>query len=180
MPKESGDLWTALIGLHDAQETEALFAHCASLTINVVTQAHDPRKSALAHGDELARAVHLDMCAAGWRPTAENYLGRVPKARILEAVREAKGDSGGAIDGASEEGGHGAGSRAHARRHGLASRDFCACRSTSISRAGDPMPTRPETDELPAFLAGDAAEAAELGPDEPDATRPQRFAVAAE
>ena len=27
-----------------------------------------------------------------WTPTADNYLGRVPKARILEAVREAKGD----------------------------------------------------------------------------------------
>ncbi len=31
------------------------------------------------------------MTAAGWRPTVDNYLGRVPKARILEAVREAKG-----------------------------------------------------------------------------------------
>jgi ParB family chromosome partitioning protein len=26
--------------------------------------------------------------AAWWQPTAERYLGRVPKARILEAVRE--------------------------------------------------------------------------------------------
>ena len=32
------------------------------------------------------------MAAAGWRPTVDNYLGRVPKARILEAVREAKGE----------------------------------------------------------------------------------------
>jgi hypothetical protein len=30
----------------------------------------------------------LDMAAAGWKPTVDNYLGRVPKARILEAVRE--------------------------------------------------------------------------------------------
>ena len=94
LPKESGDLWPALIDLHDTQETEALFAHCASLTINVVSQAHDPRKGAVAHGDELARAVHLDMSVAGWRPTAENYLARVPKVRILEAVREAKGNRG--------------------------------------------------------------------------------------
>jgi ParB family chromosome partitioning protein len=92
LPRESGDLWTALIGLHDVQETEALFAHCASLTINVVAQVHDPRKSARAHGEELARAVNLDMARAGWRPTIENYLSRVPKSRILEAVREAKGD----------------------------------------------------------------------------------------
>lgn len=33
------------------------------------------------------------MAAAGWTPTVDTYLGRVPKARILEAVREAKGDS---------------------------------------------------------------------------------------
>ena len=32
------------------------------------------------------------MTAAGWVPTVENYLGRVPKLRIMEAVREAKGD----------------------------------------------------------------------------------------
>ena len=32
------------------------------------------------------------MAAAGWTPTVENYLGRVPKARILEAVAEAKGE----------------------------------------------------------------------------------------
>ena len=36
--------------------------------------------------------VDLDMAAAGWRPTVENYLGRVPKVRIIEAVREAKGE----------------------------------------------------------------------------------------
>jgi ParB family chromosome partitioning protein len=33
------------------------------------------------------------MATAGWRPTADNYLGRVSKARILEAVREAKGQA---------------------------------------------------------------------------------------
>ena len=41
----------------------------------------------------LAHAVNLDMADAGWRPTVGNYLGRVTKARILEAVREAKGES---------------------------------------------------------------------------------------
>ena len=39
-----------------------------------------------------AEAVGLDMVAAGWRPTVDNYLSRVTKPRILEAVREAKGD----------------------------------------------------------------------------------------
>src|SRR5258707_14783360 len=32
------------------------------------------------------------MAAAGWAPTVDNYLGRVPKTRILEAVREARGE----------------------------------------------------------------------------------------
>ena len=32
------------------------------------------------------------MVDAGWRPTVDNYLGRVTKPRILEAVREAKGE----------------------------------------------------------------------------------------
>jgi len=30
------------------------------------------------------------MVEAGWQPTVDNYLGRVTKPRILEAVREAK------------------------------------------------------------------------------------------
>ena len=32
------------------------------------------------------------MAEAGWTPTVDNYLGRVTKPRIIEAVREAKGD----------------------------------------------------------------------------------------
>jgi ParB family transcriptional regulator, chromosome partitioning protein len=35
----------------------------------------------------LAREVALDTCVY-WQPTAANYLGRVSKERILEAVRE--------------------------------------------------------------------------------------------
>ena len=33
------------------------------------------------------------MVQAGWRPTVDNYLGRVTKPRILDAVRQAKGES---------------------------------------------------------------------------------------
>jgi ParB family chromosome partitioning protein len=32
------------------------------------------------------------MAAAGWAPPIESYLGRVTKAQILGAVREAKGE----------------------------------------------------------------------------------------
>jgi ParB family chromosome partitioning protein len=34
----------------------------------------------------------LDMVATGWTPTVDNYLGRVTKAQIIGAVREAKGE----------------------------------------------------------------------------------------
>jgi ParB family chromosome partitioning protein len=44
------------------------------------------------HADRVGQAVSLDM-AAHWTPTVENYLGRVTKTRILEAVREAKGEA---------------------------------------------------------------------------------------
>ena len=57
---------------------------------------HEPWRSGaerIAHADQLAAALGLDMAAAGWTPTVDNYLGRVTKPRILEAVREAKGES---------------------------------------------------------------------------------------
>lgn len=50
-------------------------------------------RTRLNQADVPARAVGLDMVQAGWRPTVDNYLGRVTKPRILEAVREAKGES---------------------------------------------------------------------------------------
>ena len=46
----------------------------------------------LTQADRLARATGLDMVEAGWRPSVDNYLGRVPKRRIVEAVREGAGD----------------------------------------------------------------------------------------
>ena len=44
-----------------------------------------------ATADAIAGAVSLDM-AAFWMPTVRSYFGRVSKARILEAVREAVSD----------------------------------------------------------------------------------------
>ena len=91
LPETPADLWDALTAF-DGDSQAALFAHCASLAVNVVKEPWNRRPGALAHGDQLARTVNLDMAAAGWRPTVDNYLGRVPKVRILEAVREAKGE----------------------------------------------------------------------------------------
>jgi ParB family chromosome partitioning protein len=91
LPKETADLWDVLTGL-DSDSRQALFAHCVGLTINATCQPYDRRPRAIAHADRVAEAVQLDMAAAGWRPSVAGYLGRVTKAQILEAVREAKGE----------------------------------------------------------------------------------------
>ncbi len=91
LPERPEDLWTALLGF-DADSRQALFAHCASLAINAVQEPWNRTKHRQTHADALASATNLDMAAAGWTPTIDNYLGRVPKARILEAIREAKGE----------------------------------------------------------------------------------------
>jgi ParB family transcriptional regulator, chromosome partitioning protein len=91
LPKTESDLWDTLVAF-DGDSQAALFAHCASLSVNAVHEPWNRNSRRLAHADTLARTVNLDMAAAGWSPTVDNYLGRVPKARILEAVREAKGD----------------------------------------------------------------------------------------
>lgn len=46
----------------------------------------------LGQADRLARATGLDMIEIGWRPTVGNYLGRVTKPRILQAMREGAGE----------------------------------------------------------------------------------------
>jgi ParB family chromosome partitioning protein len=91
LPRETGDLWDALL-VFDPDSRDALFAHCVALCVNAVHETWNRRPRALAHADRIAEAVGLDMAAAGWSPTVENYLGRVTKARILQAVQEAKGE----------------------------------------------------------------------------------------
>ncbi|TBZ93779.1 ParB/RepB/Spo0J family partition protein [Rhizobium leguminosarum] len=91
LPKDPNDLWDFLIKL-DEVSRQALFAHCASLSVNAVIEPWNKRARAIAHAEQLARSIGFDLVEAGWVPTADNYLGRVTKARILQAVREAKGD----------------------------------------------------------------------------------------
>ena len=76
----------------DSCSREALFAHCVALSVNAVHGPYQRRPRAIAHADVLAGTVALDMGHAGWTATGDSYLGRVTKARILEAVREAKGE----------------------------------------------------------------------------------------
>lgn len=91
LPKNPDDLWGYLILLDDASR-QALFAHCASMSVNAVIEPWNKRTRAIAHAEQVARSVCFDMVDAGWAPTVDNYLGRVTKAHILQAVREAKGE----------------------------------------------------------------------------------------
>ena len=93
-------LWDYLTVL-DQGSRLALLAHCLSFGINGLHEKVTPYGAGIsasgltrrmAHADLVARAVDLDMVEAGWEPTVDGYLNREPKARILEAVREAKGE----------------------------------------------------------------------------------------
>jgi len=108
VPKESADLGGALREW-DADSQAGLFAHIVSLSVNAVYEPWNRRPRAFAHADQLAQAVDLDMAAAGWKPSVDNYLGRMTKARILQAVAQAKGQRAADRDRASEEGRHGQG-----------------------------------------------------------------------
>ncbi|CTQ50730.1 ParB/RepB/Spo0J family partition protein [Jannaschia donghaensis] len=91
LPKQPEDLW-AVLTEWDSDSRDALFAHCVAMTVNAVQEPHHRKPRQIAHADILASTLGLDMVKAGWTPTADSYLGRVTKAQILAAVREAKGD----------------------------------------------------------------------------------------
>ncbi|RVD31751.1 ParB/RepB/Spo0J family partition protein [Mesorhizobium sp. M4B.F.Ca.ET.017.02.2.1] len=90
MPGDVADLWDFIASL-DHASIMALFAHCASLTVNAVKQPWERKPRAHETADRLATAVALDM-TAHWRPTARTYFGRITKAHIAGAVREAVSD----------------------------------------------------------------------------------------
>ncbi|WP_315766562.1 ParB/RepB/Spo0J family partition protein [Bradyrhizobium sp. SZCCHNR2009] len=102
VPTSDAALWDWLVALDDAGRL-SLLAHCVSLGVNALSERADRHGgtgitvSGLHHrldqADRLAQTTGLDMVQAGWRPTVENYLGRVTKRRILDAVREAKGEN---------------------------------------------------------------------------------------
>jgi ParB family chromosome partitioning protein len=101
IPADDATLWDWLSALDDGS-CMALLAHCVSYGVNALYERPNPYgasgltehglKLRMRQAERLARATGLDMVEAGWRPTVGNYLGRVTKARILEAVREGAGD----------------------------------------------------------------------------------------
>jgi ParB family chromosome partitioning protein len=86
LPKDAGDAW-AFIAALDSEALLDLLAFCAGSSLNAVRNGYERRSGAWAHADALASAAGLDM-REHWTATADSYLGRVTKARILEAVSE--------------------------------------------------------------------------------------------
>src|SRR5690606_39044726 len=100
LPSDDEALWAKIDGLDEASRL-ALLAHCVSFGGNPLYEEANPYgagptshgvQQRISEADRLARAVGLDMVEVGWRPTVDNYFSRVTKPRILEAVREAKGE----------------------------------------------------------------------------------------
>ena len=82
LPSDPGQLFAWLLEQPQA-DVLSLLAFCVAQTVDGVQSDEGPSVA-----DELARAAGLDM-RLWWTPTVETYLGSVPKARILEVVKEA-------------------------------------------------------------------------------------------
>lgn len=101
IPADDTALWDWLTGL-DEENRLALLAHCVSYGVNALYERPNPYSGSgvseyglqlrFDQADRLARETGLDMVQVGWRPTVGNYLGRVTKSRIIEAVREGAGE----------------------------------------------------------------------------------------
>ncbi|WP_407186847.1 ParB/RepB/Spo0J family partition protein [Bradyrhizobium centrosematis] len=173
LPKDKADLWDWLTGL-TGDEQAALFAHCASFGVNALYEKGDrygggvtPHtvEQRITEADRIARSVELDMVEAGWRPTVENYLGRVPKRRILEAVREGAGERAAQLIDHLKKG-----DMAKEAERLLAETGWLPepLRMASADVAAS-IDAEPESDgaALPEFLAGDDEEAPTDEPDKP-------------
>ncbi|MES2035214.1 MAG: ParB N-terminal domain-containing protein [Pseudomonadota bacterium] len=89
LPQEAAEVWPFVVGL-DGDSRMSLLAHCVGISVHAVRN-WERRPAVHAHADTLAVAVDLDMTAY-WTATPRSYFGRVTKARIGEAVREAAGE----------------------------------------------------------------------------------------
>ena len=100
LPKDETALWSFLCDLSDDSRAQ-LLAHLIAPSLNALYEPaakpgyNGPSAASVQHrlrdADRIAEAVGLDLVAIGWTPTVDNYLGRVPKPRILLAVAEGCG-----------------------------------------------------------------------------------------
>ncbi len=173
LPEDDDALWDWLTALDHASRM-ALLAHCVAFGVNALYEKPNPYGGhgvcehglgiRLAQADRLARATGLDMVTAGWRPTQTNYLGRVTKARILEAVREGAGERAAQLIDHLKKGEMAKEAERLLADSGwlpepLRSADGDAAPDDAIGTGGEA--------ELPAFLAGDDGEDDPAEEDEP-------------
>jgi ParB family chromosome partitioning protein len=85
LPGDQRSLLAWVLRADDSQVLD-LLAVCTACTINAVQGREAPQPIA----DAIAAAVGLDM-SAFWTATGESYLNSVPKAKVVEAVREGAG-----------------------------------------------------------------------------------------
>ena len=88
LPNAADALWDWLLARESRTRLD-LLAYCAGASVNAVRKRHERADTDhLAHADRLATSLGLDM-SQWWQPTAQSYFRHVPKASILETVREA-------------------------------------------------------------------------------------------
>lgn len=91
MPEREADLWTWL-GEQDTSTLLGLLAVCVARTADAGRADWTTPQGARCIQAQAATVAGLDMRGC-WTATKEGYLGRVPKALILDAVREGAGTS---------------------------------------------------------------------------------------
>ncbi|MDU7523599.1 MAG: ParB/RepB/Spo0J family partition protein [Roseomonas mucosa] len=179
VPADDQALWDWLADLDDGTRME-LLALCVSYGVNALFERPNPYSGSgvsqhgldvrMAQADRLARATGMNMVAAGWKPTVGNYLGRVTKPRILEAVREGAGERAAQLIDHMKKG-----DMAKEAERLLADTGWLPepLRMSDDTAPADAQPAVPEgsDEELPAFLAGDDEDddLAEAEDDEPAA-----------
>lgn len=85
LPEQPSDWFAWLIALPQADLLD-LLGLCTALTLNAL-----PSAGAADDANVIAGAVGLDM-ADWWEPRAQGYLNHVPKAQIIQALKEAGPD----------------------------------------------------------------------------------------
>lgn len=105
LPGEHAELWGWLQDQNMAALL-ALLAVCVARCANAGETGWTEGRGAGCVAAQVARAAGLDM-RTWWQPTTEGYFGRVPKALILDAVRDGAGASAATRVEGHEEGSYG-------------------------------------------------------------------------
>jgi ParB family chromosome partitioning protein len=168
IPADDDAMWDWLAGLDDTSRM-ALLAHCVSYGVNALYEKPNPYGGngvsqhsldmRLGQADRLARATGLDMVETGWRPTVGNYLGRITKPRILQAVREGAGEQAAQLIDHLKKGDMAKEAERLLADTGWLPEPLRLADETEASGAEAPASGEDGGAELPAFLAGDEEDA---------------------